>query len=137
MFQRIVAAIDSSIRSEKVLAAAEHLARLDEAAVFVLHVDESEVVYDTVVDLEDNETASRLLTEAVRRLRQAGVNVTGEVHDQLRGDVSSDILAYAQDHDADLIIMGPHHRTMLAAMLLGSVSHAVDRSSQVSVLLVH
>jgi nucleotide-binding universal stress UspA family protein len=47
------------------------------------------------------------------------------------------VLAYALDHDFDLIAMGTHGRGGLQRLILGSVAEAVLRESPVPVLTVH
>ncbi|MEZ4272599.1 MAG: universal stress protein [Myxococcota bacterium] len=47
-----------------------------------------------------------------------------------------EILAYAMDHDVDLIVVGTHGRKGLSHMLLGSVAAEITRASRTSVLVV-
>jgi nucleotide-binding universal stress UspA family protein len=137
MFQRIVAAVDDSSMTSKVLEAAQQLARVCESvSVVVLHLEEDDVVYETIIDLEDDTSAKRLVERSVRQLSEAGITATGEVHQALQGDVAAEILQHAHRLNADLIILGPHHRSRLASLLL-SVTRGVDRLTDVSVLLVH
>jgi len=52
------------------------------------------------------------------------------------GTASTEIVAAAQEWDADLIVMGTHRRGALARALLGSTSQNVVRSGKVPVMLV-
>ena len=52
------------------------------------------------------------------------------------GDTVDEIVAYADSHDADLIIVGSRGRGALAGTLLGSVSRGVLRESRRPVLIV-
>jgi nucleotide-binding universal stress UspA family protein len=54
----------------------------------------------------------------------------------LVGDTVDEIVAYADSHDADLIIVGSRGRGALAETLLGSVSRGVLRESRRPVLIV-
>jgi nucleotide-binding universal stress UspA family protein len=47
------------------------------------------------------------------------------------------ILAYARDHQVNLIVMGTHGRGAVARMMMGSVAERVVRSAPCPVLTVH
>ncbi|SCL22520.1 Nucleotide-binding universal stress protein, UspA family [Micromonospora rhizosphaerae] len=136
MYQHILAAVDATPISERVLDAATALATAFGATVHVVHIDESEAVYDRVVDLEDDTLARNQVAVAKDRLRASGVPATGEVVDGLDTDVPALILDTAHAHGADLVILGPHHRAGLARLLQPSVSDHVGRRADVALLLV-
>lgn len=52
------------------------------------------------------------------------------------GKAAEEILAFAEEHAVDLIVMGTHGRTGLAHLLLGSVTERVVRASPKPVLIV-
>lgn len=54
-----------------------------------------------------------------------------------RGNPHDDILAYATEHDIDLIVIGTHGRTGVKRALLGSVAENVVRHAEIPVLTVH
>jgi nucleotide-binding universal stress UspA family protein len=54
-----------------------------------------------------------------------------------RGNPHDDILAYANEHAIDLIVIGTHGRTGVKRALLGSVTEDVVRHSEIPVLTVH
>jgi nucleotide-binding universal stress UspA family protein len=54
----------------------------------------------------------------------------------LRGFPAEEILRYADEQDADLIVMGTHGRTGVDRVLLGSVTERVVRRSPVPVVTV-
>ena len=65
---------------------------------------------------------------AVERLRAKGIEATKTV---LAGPALEQILAFADEEDADLIVVGGSTRSTLAERLLGSVSLSlVQRSSR-------
>ena len=73
------------------------------------------------------------LDEAGELAEKHHVPVRSEV---LAGDPADEIVAYADDHDVDLIVIGSRGRGMVASTLLGSVSHAVLREARRPVLVV-
>ncbi len=75
----------------------------------------------------------QLLEDARRRAGAAGVDLETEA---LVGDVSRRILAYAEDHDVDRIVVGSQGRTGASRLLLGSVAETVARRSPVPVTIV-
>jgi nucleotide-binding universal stress UspA family protein len=135
MFHRILVALDGSPASHSAVRTSAELAAMTGAKVRVLHIDPSEVVYDTVVGLEDDSAAHRVLDSAVATLRQAGVPADGELLDGLISDVAQAVQEAAEGFDADLIVVSPHHRSRLAAWFSPSVSIAIAHKSRVAVLL--
>jgi nucleotide-binding universal stress UspA family protein len=135
MFHRILVAVDGTAAARGAVHATAELAFLTGAEVRVLHIDTSEVVYDTVVGLEDDATAHQVLDSAVATLREAGVSADGELLDGLVSDVAAAVQEAAEGFDADLIVVSPHHRSRLAAWLSPSVSDAIAHKSRIAVLL--
>ncbi|MET8957490.1 universal stress protein [Streptomyces sp. NPDC004533] len=135
MFHRILIAVDGSPTAHSAVRTTTELALLSGAKVRVLHIDTSEVVYDTVVGLEDDATAHQVLDSAVATLRQAGIQADGELLDGLTPDVAQAVQKAAEDFGADLIVVSPHHHGRLAAWFSPSVSVAIAHKSQIAVLL--
>ncbi|GAA4575168.1 universal stress protein [Planotetraspora kaengkrachanensis] len=135
MYKRILAAVDNSPRSGRVLETVENLAKLTGAAVDVVHVGASQVVYDTVVQVEDEREAQAVVDGALARLKEAGVAARGEVLTGLRGDVSNIIVERAQEFGSDLIVLGPARHTQLGVLVGESVSEKVALHTPTSVLL--
>jgi nucleotide-binding universal stress UspA family protein len=136
MYKRILAAVDGSARSERILESVEYLARVTGASVDVLHAEESEVVYDTEVELEDERDARAVVDRAVTRLEEAGVRVRGEMVRALRGDLPDVLLNRVLELGNDLIVLGPRHHSRLGALLGASVSEEIALHAPTSVLLV-
>jgi len=136
MFTCILAAIDNSERTRRVLDVVTHLAQSSGAAVHLVHADEAEAVFNQVVDLEDDRAARVLVDREVVRLRSLGVAATGDVVDVLQEDVADVILARARYVGSDLIALGPRHHSRFAAWFGSSVSLEVSLHSRTSVLLV-
>ena len=64
---------------------------------------------------------------------QAGARVSTVV---LQGDSATEIVAEAQRHPADLIVIGAHGQTGLTRFLMGSTAEAVVRAAPCATLLV-
>ena len=71
--------------------------------------------------------------EAARLAESYGIAIAAEV---LAGDPADEIVAYADNHDVDLIVVGSRGRGTVASTLLGSVSHAVLQEARRPVLVV-
>jgi nucleotide-binding universal stress UspA family protein len=105
MFQRLLVAIDNSPGSDVALSFAIALARQSGASIHVLHVNEH-VVGGHGVTLRTDEEVTRLLAEAVVRLRDEGIRTSGSVRRAPYRHVAECIAAMAQERSADVIVLG-------------------------------
>lgn len=69
---------------------------------------------------------------ALEKAQGAGIEARGEV---LEGDAVDEILSFADNCGADLIVMGSRGHGALAGAMLGSVSSEVTRHANVPVLV--
>ena len=85
-------------------------------------------------DLHDaTKTAERVASAAATRLRAAGRPADASVR---RGDPAAEIIAFAEERRADLIVLGSRGRSALAEIVLGSVARNVLAGTDASVLVV-
>ena len=77
--------------------------------------------------------AEALVKDAATRLSREGVEVVTAVTE---GYPPTSIIAYAQDWDADLIVVGSHGHSGISRFLLGSVAQSVVRGAHCSVEIV-
>ncbi|MEY4578785.1 MAG: hypothetical protein RL701_3488 [Pseudomonadota bacterium] len=78
--------------------------------------------------------AQDTLDEAVAKTRAQLPTTSGHI---AVGDPREQILAYAKESGADLIVIGTHARRGIAHLLLGSVAEWVVRLSPIPVLTCH
>jgi nucleotide-binding universal stress UspA family protein len=137
MYDRLLAAVDNSEVSGRVIAAARDLALLSKGKVWVLHLLEKEVIAQMGdVPSESAQEADHPVRDGVSTLRQAGVDAEGEIRATTFGHAAREILADAKEHDADVIIMGSRGRSDLAGALLGSTAHKVIHLTDRPVLVI-
>lgn len=137
---RILVPIDFGPASEAALQCARKLAARFGARVALLHVVEIEALewcsdpftHDlpnaVVATQRDADFRLGLLLERLERME---INATADV---LVGDPARQIIAYATNHDIDLIVMGRHGRCGFARAMLGSVAERTVRSAPCPVL---
>jgi nucleotide-binding universal stress UspA family protein len=115
MFQRLLVAIDNSPGSDVALSFAVALAKQSGASVHVLHVNEH-VVAGGGVTLRTDEEVTRLLTEAIVRLREEGIRTSGSVRRAPYRHVAECIAAMAEERSADVILLGAKRRRRWARL---------------------
>lgn len=136
-------AVDGSPIDKQALEFAHDLLAGKETTVILLHVIPQHFVYSwagapaEVYDMPTERTASMaLLDEGAMQLREAGVGPM--IEKQLAiGDPADLILTAAENHDADLIIMGSRGLNAASRFLLGSTSTKVTTHAHCAVLVVH
>jgi nucleotide-binding universal stress UspA family protein len=137
MYEKVLAAIDHSDVSERVLAAARDLALLSKGQVWVLHLREREVLSRMgLVPTEPQSDAEAEVTAAVDELTAAGVTAHGVIRDTVFGYAAREIIDDAREHEADVIVMGSRGRGDLAGLVLGSTAHKVIHLADRPVLVV-
>lgn len=142
MFKRILIPLDGSQFAEGALPHARMLAECGGGEIELLRVavHPSSYVYVSdpaaLADLYDSDRAhcEDYLNKVAGQVRDAShVKVTTAV---LEGIVADAVLDYAEDTDADLIVMSTHGRSGMERWLLGSVAEKVVRGAKMPVLLV-
>lgn len=136
MFEKILLAVDGSEHSAKAVDVAGDLARRYEGEVIVLHVREHEITWGADIDIETATEARALVDGVVRQLKDAAVNVRGEVVRVPLGQTPRAILDMTQEEGAGLIVMGTRGLSDWGRLLMGSVAHKVVHLAEVPVLVV-
>jgi nucleotide-binding universal stress UspA family protein len=142
--KNVLVATDFSEPSIAALRYGRELARTFEARLEVLHVADN--VYVTY----GPETYALAIPDLQREIEEAGQRQVDDLLSEgdrvafhAKGVVvtavakAETIVAYAQGHDVDLIVMGTHGRGALGHLFMGSVAERVVRTAACPVLTVH
>jgi nucleotide-binding universal stress UspA family protein len=137
MATTLLVAVDFEEASRRAVDLAKELAAPLGATIALVHVYELPVY--TYPGLEPSILPGfhHEVTTAARRALESFCQGVGIEDAALReGDPVTEILAYARERKAGLIILGTHGRTGLAHALLGSVAEKIIRQSEIPVLTV-
>lgn len=138
-FERILYPTDFSDSAENAAQYVISLAKKYGSKIHVLHVVEpftytSDFGIDYSAQYREMEaTGKRLIEEVVASIKKNNVDAEGAV---LSGEPFVEIIRYARQENADLIVMATHGRKGLEHVLLGSVAEKVVRKSPCPVLTV-
>ena len=139
MFKNIVLAVDGSEYSHRAVEYAKSLAECYEANLWLIHVFPHT---SDLLGVEDFDrlyekrkcTGQAVLDDTEKTLR----STTFKVHQVLiEGSEAEAILKEAEEHQADLIVMGTRGYGAVKGLLLGSVSRKVIHLSTCPVMVVH
>lgn len=142
-YQHIVAAVDFSEIAAKVVCRAVDLADLYKSRLSVVTVLEDMPIYpepygDFSVPSIDADQWQQLVGATEQRLQEFvdKIGLSGLTQTEvLNGSPKYEITTWAEEHDADLIVMGSHgHRRMFA--MLGSTTDGVIHRAGCDVLMV-
>jgi nucleotide-binding universal stress UspA family protein len=139
---RIVCAVDFSEYSDYALRYAIEMARTFDADLKLLHVIELPFlpsyslagVPDLSLPVDQiEESAREKMQELLAQCRESYSKVEGDVR---TGSAFLEIIGFARETDADLIVVGTHGRTGLRHMIIRSVAEKVVRKAPCPVLSI-
>jgi nucleotide-binding universal stress UspA family protein len=138
MFKRVLVAVDGSEHSHRALKYAKGLAECFGAELYLVHI------FPKTSDLLGYEEYEKLVSRrasAGEKILQTARNLLGEdgptIHEELlEGPEAEAIMAVAETHQVDIIVMGTRGLSDLEGLLLGSVSHKVIRFAHCPVMVV-
>lgn len=138
MFRKILFAHDGSSAADRALLYVEHLGRLEEGEVVVVHAYDTPHRYATT-DVYDElretieKAAWAVVDDAVNELQGAEVLARGVVRE---GPAARVVLEVADQENASLIVLGTRGPSSTAELLLGSVSTEILRLARCPVMAV-
>jgi len=141
MFEKVLLSVDASEDSDKAVQLTKELARIHGSQVLVVHgldviVNPSGRSSPPRVEHRESKVdAQQLVDAAVSELRDAGVEVRGQVLPG-QGRLGQKILKAAAEESADLIVLGSRAMSRLEEVVIGSVSHKIVHTAKCPVLLV-
>lgn len=135
MFKKVLVAIDGSDYSRHALPTAIEVARKFGSDLLVLHVSEHDKGRAAAFSTESPAEATRLVGDAVKKAKDAGLSAKGELLDRAAGHVAPAIAATAAANSIDLIVMGSRGLSDAQGFLLGSVTHRVMQLVDIPVLI--
>jgi nucleotide-binding universal stress UspA family protein len=138
-YQDILVPTDGSDCANQALAIGVDVADIEGAALHLLSVIATAALgVDLRIDIQMEmleESAHELLDEAAAFADDAGVESTSKTV-QYGPSIHKAILAYIDEHDIDLVVVGTHGRTGFDRYVLGSVTEYLVRTSPIPVLTV-
>ena len=134
---RLLLAVDDSDPSARAARVARDLASVGGFEVLVLHVRDKQIcckgpAWESPMECTPNE----LVNEVVSGLRKAGVDARAEIHSSLNRQEADDILATAEEFDADLIVTGWRPRMSLPILFEKSTGQKIAERARRPLLLV-
>jgi len=136
--RRVLAAVDGSEYSEKVLDKAIEMARIQEMEVLLVHCHKKypkllgQPYRDEVISEIMDKTES-VLAPYIKRLEGSGVRFTRLAVEEPAGVM---IPTVAENEQCEMIIMGSRGKSDLEGLIIGSVTHKVLHLAKCPVLVV-
>jgi nucleotide-binding universal stress UspA family protein len=139
-YRNIVIATDGSENNKKAISYGIEIAKLSGATVHALYVVDTSSFSSIPMDAGWEAMYEILRKEgekAVFEVKEVGETAGVEVREVLwEGHPSNEIIDFAENNNADLIVIGTLGKTGLDRFLMGSVAEKVVRGSKVPVMVV-
>jgi len=135
----ILVPTDFSDHSDKAVQYGVELAQKFGASLHVIHAYETvPIAYGEAgyVPVETPAEVKQAATEHLNNMEIAGDDGLSVHREVIEGHPFVEIVRYAKEKSADLIVLGTHGRGAIAHMLLGSVAEKVVRKAPCPVLVV-
>lgn len=141
MYKRILVPLDGSELAKKALGEAEKLTQCFGAEMILFQVvpfmpiyGSPELVTPLIVDEKQKESAERYLYNLAEELKKKGFKVTAVV--KTGQQVAVEIIDFAKESGADLIVMCTHGRSGITRWMLGSVALKLLARGETPILLI-
>ena len=141
MYKKILVPLDGSELAKKALDEAEKLAKnfgaeiiLFEVVPFMPIYGSPELVTPLIVDEKQKEAAEKYLANLAEELKKRGLEAAGVV--RTGQQVAVEIIDFAKESGANLIVMCTHGRSGISRWVLGSVALKVLTRAETPILLI-
>jgi len=141
MYKKILVPLDGSELAKTALDQAEKLAKTFDAEIILFQVvpfmpiyGSPELVTPLIVDEKQKEVAERYLANLREELGKKGLRVLAMV--RTGQQVAVEIIDFAKEAGADLIIMCTHGRSGISRWVMGSVALKVLTRAETPILLI-
>jgi nucleotide-binding universal stress UspA family protein len=149
--QKILIAVDYSLTAQKVAEKGFALAKALDAQIVMLHVMAEPSYYATNMydpimgfggfiqtTISSSDVSKILLDESHLFLNTIKIHLKDDnIQTEIKkGDAAEMIIETATELKSDIIVMGTHGRKWLDEILMGSVAHAVLKTSKIPVFII-
>jgi nucleotide-binding universal stress UspA family protein len=140
MTKKILVPIDGSDQARKAIDFAANLAKQNDATIHLLHVYKLPIIPEGMGEYVISDRIElQALGDQIISVAQDEVRKKGGQHIEatvMEGDPAERIIAYAKDHDVDMIVMGSRGLGSFKGLLLGSVSNKVSHRTDRTCVIV-
>jgi manganese transport protein len=135
-YRRILVPLDHSQLDRLTLSHAAGIAQRDDARLYLLHVEEgvTSQMYGAESSTAEVEAGRQYLDRVVSALSQMNIDVETAIRHGSRP--RTEIVAYAQEISADLLVMGAHGHRRLKDLIFGTTIDPVRHALKVPILVV-
>jgi nucleotide-binding universal stress UspA family protein len=141
MYKKILVPLDGSELAKMALDQAEKLAKTFDAEIVLFQVvpfmpiyGSPELITPLIVDEKQKEAAERYLSNLSEALKKRGLRVAATV--KTGQQVAIEIIDFAKEVGADLIVMCTHGRSGISRWVMGSVALKVLTRAETPILLI-
>src|SRR4030066_1307913 len=141
MYKKILVPLDGSELAKLALDHAEKLAKTFEAEIILFQVvpfmpiyGSPELVTPLIVDEKQKEAAEKYLANLAEELKKRGFKTMAMV--RTGQQVAVEIIDFAKESGADLIVMCTHGRSGITRWVLGSVALKILTRAETPILLI-
>jgi nucleotide-binding universal stress UspA family protein len=141
MYKKILVPLDGSELAKKGLDEAEKLAKYSDGEIILFQVvpfmpiyGSPELVTPLIIDEKQKESAEQYLSHLAEELKEKGFKASATV--KTGQQVATEIIEFAKESGADLIVMSTHGHSGITRWLLGSTTLKVLTRGETPILLL-
>ena len=136
IYRRILVPLDHTALDHLAVSHAAAMAKIHAAKLYLLHVEEgvTSQVYGQAASTAEVEAGEQYLARIAQLLRDQGLTVETSISPSTRPD--KEIVRYAHEINADLVIMGAHGHGGLKDLIFGNTINPVRHHLEIPMLIV-